>query len=113
MGLNGISLGKQIACYRKSMKLTQDELADKIGVSRTHLSNIEIGKSVPSLDVLIEISNVFHVGIDRLLVDSLQVSRKRETDSVILEIMRKCTYEERKVVERIVSELVSYFYKEK
>lgn len=61
-------LGLKIAYYRKLKGLTQDELSDKIGISRTHLSNIEavgVSKSV-SLEVLFNIADSLDVPVAKL-----------------------------------------------
>jgi Predicted transcriptional regulators len=56
-------------CYeRKMKKLTQNQLAEKIEISNTHMSNIEAPNSVvlPSLDVLIDISNALDIKLAKL-----------------------------------------------
>lgn len=58
-------LGLKIAYYRKVKGLSQLELAEKIDVSRTHLSNIE-APNVPtsiSLDLLFRIADVLEIEI--------------------------------------------------
>lgn len=62
-------LGLNIAYWRKLKGLTQAELADKIGISRTHMSNIEapnVVKSV-SLDVIFDIADVLEIDPANLL----------------------------------------------
>ena len=46
-----IALGLNIAFYRKKKGLTQEMLAERVGVSRTHLSNIEATKVEKSLSL--------------------------------------------------------------
>lgn len=50
-------LGLKVAFYRKERGLTQKELAERLGVSRTHISNIEAArmKTSVSLNLLLEI----------------------------------------------------------
>lgn len=48
-------------------KFTQEELAKKIGLSRQALSNIETGKSVPSLKTVVKIAQALDVPIESLL----------------------------------------------
>ena len=55
----------KIARMRKG--LTQEELAEKIGMAKITISAYEIGRSKPSLDVLIKLSDVLEVSIDELL----------------------------------------------
>ena len=59
-----MELGKQIRKYRKEQSLSQDELAEKVYVSRQTISNWENDKSYPDVNSLILLSEVFHTSID-------------------------------------------------
>ena len=48
-------LGLNIAYYRKSRGISQSELAEKINISRTHMSRIETAECAVSLDVVFSI----------------------------------------------------------
>lgn len=48
-------LGKTIRARRKVLKLTIKELAEYTGLSQTTVSDIELGKTNPRLDVLLEL----------------------------------------------------------
>ena len=61
-------VGEKIASFRKSMNLSQEEFAARLNISRTHISNIEIGKTLPSLILLYNLSKEFSVS----LVDFLE-----------------------------------------
>jgi len=64
-----IALGLNIAFYRKKKGLTQEALAEKVGISRTHMSNIEakkVEKSL-SLDVLFDIADGLGIETGKLL----------------------------------------------
>lgn len=54
-------LGKRLQEIRKSKKLTQEQVAELIGVETTSISNIESGRYFPSADNLEKILNVFNV----------------------------------------------------
>jgi len=61
-------LGLNIAYYRKARGLTQEQLSDKLFISRTHLSRIE-APNVPksfSIDVIFEIADVLGVEVAQL-----------------------------------------------
>lgn len=62
-----MNMGKKIVQLRKENKLTQDELAARLFVTRQAVSKWERGLSFPSVDVLRLISKEFHVGMDDLL----------------------------------------------
>ena len=63
-----ILLRLNIAFYRKKKGLTQEALAELIGISRTHMSNIEATKMEKSLslEVLFDIADVLGVEVSRL-----------------------------------------------
>ena len=46
------SIGTRIRAVRQEKKLTQEQLAEAVGVGVTHISHIETGNSVPSLLVM-------------------------------------------------------------
>lgn len=59
-----------IRALRKEKKLTQEDLAEKLGVSRQSIISVETGKSMPSLSLALEIANLFHKAIeDIFLID--------------------------------------------
>ena len=62
-----VKVGKKIQELRIQSNLSQDELADKLFITRQGLSRYEHGQSVPSIDSLITLSKVFNVSIDELL----------------------------------------------
>ena len=49
------NIGKRIRNARKLKAMNQNELAKSLGVSVSHLSHIETGKNLPSMDVLIQL----------------------------------------------------------
>ena len=58
-----IRIGLNISLQRKLKKMTQIELAEKVGISRTHMSNIEAPNMVTpvSLEVLFDICDVLDI----------------------------------------------------
>lgn len=65
-----IEIGYNIAYYRKHKKLTQEQLAEKLDISRQHLGAIEAPNIVRpiSLDLLFNIADVLEIDV-RLLLD--------------------------------------------
>ena len=74
-------IGKNIKDLRIRKKLTQDELAEKLFVTRQTVSNYETGKSRPDIDMLMQIAEVMEADIHELLygtppsTENKQVSR--------------------------------------
>lgn len=65
--LNLELISKKIIEKRKQRGMTQNELADALYVSRQAVSKWEMGKSLPSLEVLLEMTELFDVTIDYML----------------------------------------------
>jgi len=66
---------------RKDLGLTQQEVADKLNVSRQTISNWEVGKSYPDTPTLIEISNFYNLSLDYMLKGYLNFMKKIEKDT--------------------------------
>lgn len=71
-----MTFGEKLKKLRTDNNLTQDELADKIYVTRTAISKWETDKGYPSIDSLKQLSNLFHISIDELISDT-DVENKR------------------------------------
>lgn len=65
--LNKEEIGKRIAFYRKERGITQKELADFLHISYQAVSKWESGKSLPTVEMLYEISRLLSVAVDILL----------------------------------------------
>lgn len=59
-----LSIGHKIKILRKGRKLTQQELADRLQINRSSISNYEINRRVPPLKELKKICDYFGVGMD-------------------------------------------------
>ena len=81
-----MELGKQIKMYRLENKLSQEELADRIYVSRQTISNWENDKSYPDINSLVLLSEVFKVSLDKLIKGDIDVMKdvikKEEVDKM-------------------------------
>ena len=64
-----MKLGEKILNYRKKLGLSQEELGDKVGVSRQTVSKWEIGQTIPELEKMILLAKEFGTTIDKLVKD--------------------------------------------
>lgn len=64
-----MTLGERICNLRTQRKLSQDELANALEVSRQSISKWETNSSVPELDKLVRLSEFFGVSLDELVMD--------------------------------------------
>lgn len=62
-----MTFGSKLKSLRKELNLTQEQLAQRIGVAKSVVSYYESGERYPSYDVLVKLTNVFHVTTDYLL----------------------------------------------
>ena len=62
-----IELGNRLAELRKQHGLSQEELADQLGVSRQAVSKWERGEASPDTDNLIELARIYGISLDELL----------------------------------------------
>ena len=69
-----MTLGEKITLLRNEHKLSQSDLAEKLNVSRQSISKWETGASVPELDKLILLSDLFRISLDELIKDDARVN---------------------------------------
>ena len=93
MAIDYMSLGARIKFIRTQKKMTQEDLADKIDVSRMHIANMERGEKAPSVEVLIALANALEVSADEILVDNLTASENNH-DGDDYYLLLDCTPEE-------------------
>jgi transcriptional regulator with XRE-family HTH domain len=57
-------IGKRIRDLRKEKNLTQQELSEKLNVSRSAVANWEGGRNYPDLDSIISLSDLLDISLD-------------------------------------------------
>lgn len=62
-----VNMGEKLKSLRLEKKLTQKQIADRIGLAISAVSSYESGTRYPSFEVLIKLSRIFHVSTDYLL----------------------------------------------
>ena len=72
-----MEIGKQIQKYRAAVGMSQEELADRIYVTRQTLSNWETGKTYPDINSLLRLSDIFHISLDELVKGDLQIMEEK------------------------------------
>ena len=77
-----LDIGKKIQNIRKENNITQNELAEKLQVSRQAVSRWEANLSEPSIEAILMISKLFNLSVDELLeTESKQASTKSKKSS--------------------------------
>ena len=97
MDLDYKAIGKRIKIARIKADLTQEQLAENVSLSISHMSNIETGTTKVSLRALVSIANALTVSVDELLCDNL-VSARPQLEHDIQQVLGKCSPYELHVV---------------
>lgn len=83
-----MNINQQIKAYRLKQNISQEELAEKIFVTRQTVSNWETGKNYPDIHSLLLMSNLFGVSLDQLVKGDLNAMK----DSIKKEDIKVYTF---------------------
>lgn len=98
-------MGQRIMVRRKSLRMTQDEMAEKLGVSAQMISNLELGKKAIRPENLARVCDVLGLSADFILTGT---NTKTAVDAVA-EKLTQLTAEEL----QMVSDMIDYMNKKK
>lgn len=99
------AIGSRIKAAREAQHLTQEQLAEIVGISATHISVIERGVKAPKLETFIEVANALNVTSDSLLLDVLNNSLQITATELSEQIERLSPKEQKKIL-KVVRALV-------
>lgn len=114
-----MNVSERIVELRKKHKLTQEEFAKRVKVTRSALSQYEIGTRNPDYETLQRIADKFNVSIDYLmgrvdnpdqevsLYSQLTEEQKTEVDKMIDEKLKVMTEEEKKFFLEMLQRMVN------
>lgn len=105
--MNYRKLGARIKEERIKRHLTQDKLAEAVGLSTSHIGHIERGEKSLTLDTLISITNYFGLSLDYLLKDSL-VAAQDTTREEWQHLTQGKTNEEKKIIIEVIEAFDRY-----
>ena len=69
-----MTLGEKITALRIRENLSQEELADKLFVSRQAISRWETNQTLPQIDKIIQLCNFFKISTDELLIEKKEIT---------------------------------------
>ena len=98
-------IGSRIAFLRRAAKMTQQALAEKIGVSTKHISHVERECASLSLPCLVEVSRIFGCSLDYLVLGEPHDEALKRLPKTILSILESGNEEE---IKRLVEYLQIY-----
>ena len=99
-------VGKRIQEYRDKAGISQEELATKVEMSVTSVSNIERGRNFPTFENFIKIANTIKAPADLLLVDVIDESYVTKANE-LSKMMEELSPNERRHVFSVVESLIS------
>lgn len=101
------TIGILIKKHRKRLKLTQGELAEKIGVDPKYISRIETGVSSPSLNIVEKIFEVLNIHAKDLFEVESQNLDKPTMISMINENLQSTSIKNVKIIKNILDTLIN------
>ena len=98
------SIGQKVKQIRVSKGITQEQLAEAVGVGVTHISHLETGSGTVSLKVFLAIVNYLDCSADEILCKEINVARPI-VDSWLAEMVADCDATEIKIIADTVAAL--------
>lgn len=102
--MNYYLIGQKIRKYRKAHSLSQETLAEKVGISTTHMSHIETGNTKLSLAVLVKLSSILEVSTDDILFEQPTINKSMLFNQ-ISSILEKCNTQQLRIISEVVQAL--------
>ena len=93
MDINYKAIGVRIKAARARKGVTQVYIANLIGLSTPHISNIETGNTKLGLPTIIHLANVLDVSVDELLCDNIKRSEKIFQNE-LADLLKDCSAQE-------------------
>ena len=81
-----MELSNQIKKYRTALSLSQEELAEKVFVTRQTVSNWETEKSYPDIHSLLLLSNLFEVSLDQLIKGDIDIMKEEIKENEVTKL---------------------------
>ena len=75
-----MTIGEKIAQLRIAADISQEQLAEKIDVTRQSVSKWEVGQALPQIDKVLQLCEIFDVSADVLLRDKIDISSPSLSD---------------------------------
>ncbi|WWR16019.1 helix-turn-helix transcriptional regulator [Lachnospiraceae bacterium JLR.KK008] len=97
-------LGNAIRKARMDHQMSQEELAERVGITPTHLKHIESEHRKPSLPVLFDLVEILHISLDSLLMPEMDRQQELFRNATLL--LGKCDIKQLKIVIALMEALL-------
>lgn len=101
-----MEIGNKLNQLRKLSGMTQEQLAEKLNVSRQTISKWESGGTSPDLESVVKVSKIFYVSLDDLLVEGDEGVSDRHDGQITLEDLMKMNLRNRRMTLLLISGLI-------
>ena len=98
-------IGKKIKEIRKRSQLTQELFAEKIGIEPSSLSNIENGKSFPSMQTVLNITKKFKISYNDFF-DNAHLKDEKSLEKEIIASVKAQPYEKKQIIYRLIKQFI-------
>lgn len=79
-----MNLGERLFELRKAKNLTQDDMAEKLNVTRQTVSKWETNQSTPDFDKIMPLCELFEIGVEELLTGKKQEEKQEQKEEKVL-----------------------------
>ena len=97
-------IGKRIQTRRQEQNITQEKLAERVGISVVYLSKIENGRVYPTLETLSNICTELDTELSAILSNT-EIARKDYANERVLELVNSCSIRVKPIALSLLEEL--------
>ena len=97
-------IGKRIQTRRQEQNITQEKLAERVGISVVYLSKIENGRVYPTLETLSNICTELDTELSAILSNT-EIARKDYANERVLELFNSCSIRGKPIALSLLEEL--------
>jgi transcriptional regulator with XRE-family HTH domain len=106
-GLFVKAIGESISAQRMALGLSQEKVAELLGISREAVSRMETGVSVPSVVRIAELAEIFECGIEELIVKGS--NRQLDQSRQIADLLDGLSEQHRAILFNVMKQLIDGF----
>lgn len=83
-----MEVGQRLRIRRKELQLTQDQVAEELGITRQTMSNWENGKSYPDIERIIRLSEIYALSLDELLKEDRSMVKHLQASTLVKHFLK-------------------------
>lgn len=102
--MDQIKIGKFISTMRKEQKLTQRELADKLGISDKTVSKWECGNGMPEVSLMLPLCEALHINLNELFSGEklTDTNYKKKAEENMMNLVREKEESKKKIIISVI-----------